>query len=318
MKKQTKRIIAVVLILAAVIGAVFALLLTREQWSGDVKTAEVDLCFFNNESSTVVIERREIHYRDVLEIPVTIVQQLIKGPEKRKNLPVLPSNTKVNLCSFGEDGSLRVDLSKEFYSGNTNKDLLSAYAIIKSICLNGPLYGINKAKLTVDKQELSDSAGNHIGYLTSEDLNLVTDNQASETKQIVLYFPAADGSGLQREYRSIKVMDQQPLEKYIVNELIKGPQNQGSMEAVSKDTEVVSVETNNQICFVNFKNSFILKNAGNPDREGYALYAIVNSLTELDGINSVQILIDGKKTERFGSMNVAEPLKRNMNLIARH
>ena len=47
------------------------------------------------------------------------------------------------------------------------------------------------------------------------------------------------------------------------------------------------------------------------------VYAIVNSLTELDDIKKVQFLIDGQKVENYGSVIFSEPFERNENIVAR-
>ena len=95
-----------------------------------------------------------------------------------------------------------------------------------------------------------------------------------------------------------------PLEQHVLNELIKGPSNTNLNPVLSSDTSVISVQTTDGTCFINFNSNFISRNSGTPDKEDTALYAIVNSLTELDSVNSVQILIDGKKISSFGTTSM--------------
>ena len=98
--------------------------------------------------------------------------------------------------------------------------------------------------------------------MRNQDINLSTDTYNSETREIALYFPNKDGNKLVMETRTIKVTDQQPLAQYIINELIKGPENKELSVPLSKDTVLLSVETSDNICFVNFKANFTDKNSG--------------------------------------------------------
>ena len=57
---------------------------------------------------------------------------------------------------------------------------------------------------------------------------------------------------------------------------------------------------------MNFAFSFVEKNSG--EGAEAAVYSIVNSLTELPGIKGVQILIDGKKLDRIGDVDISTVL----------
>ena len=51
---------------------------------------------------------------------------------------------------------------------------------------------------------------------------------------------------------------------------------------LSKDTILLSVETSDNICFVNFKANFTDKNSGTAEKEKMTIYSIAVSYTHLD------------------------------------
>ena len=115
--------------------------------------------------------------------------------------------------------------------------------------------------------------------------------------------------------RSIRVNDQQPLAQYIINELIKGPENEELEGVLNKDTVLLSVETSENICFINFKSDFIDKNSGSAEKEKTVIFSIVDALTELDAIDRVQFLMDGKRVASFGNINISSMFGRDESII---
>ena len=108
----------------------------------------------------------------------------------------------------------------------------------------------------------------------------------------------------------INILDTQPIEQYIIAELIKGPKVKGHIRLLPKEADIVSAETTDGTCYVNFKKSFSSKES----RE-LMIYSIVNSLTERNSVECVQFLIDGKKSDNAGTPDISAPLYRNETLI---
>ena len=51
-------------------------------------------------------------------------------------------------------------------------------------------------------------------------------------------------------------------------------------------------------------------------KEKMTIYSIVDSLTELDNIQRVQFLMDGKKVDNFGNINIGSMFGRDGSIIA--
>lgn len=307
---KNKKVIIPVIAAVALIAAVIIIILVGGDYNSEKYKGE--LYFFNESQTAIVSETREIKYHDRHDLIEAVIKKLMSGPENRKHSKIIEKKTK--LLSLGEEETehIVVNFSREFITGNNTKDLLAVYAVVKSLCA---IDGIQSVKVVIEGKEISSSDGSIIGYLTDGDINLPTDTYNSETREVILYFPNKEGNKLVRERRSIKITDQQPLAQYIINELIKGPSNKELSKALNKDTVLISVETSDNICFVNFRSNFIDKNTGSAEQEKMAVYAVVDSLTELDAIDSVQFLINGKRVDNFGNINIRNMLVRDSSII---
>lgn len=308
MKK--KRIAAVCVVLVLVVAAALIVGLIESDYVSN--RYEGELYFSNSAMTGIESESREIRYRDNQELAENVIEELREGPKDRRLGRIIGRKTHLISLTGIETGNVVVNFSREFLSGDNAKDLLSVYAVVKSLCA---LRSIESVKVVIEGRDIYTDDGSIIGYLADRDINLSTDTYTSEMRDIMLYFPTKDGTHLAREARTIKVTDQQPIAQYIINELIKGPSGENMTAPLNSATVLLSVETSNNICFVNFKSNFLDKNTGSADKEKMTIYSIVDSLTELETIERVQFLMDGKKVTSFGNINIGSMFGRDESVI---
>lgn len=309
-KKKKSKIPAGVVVIAAVILIAVTVFMIRGDYESEKYTGE--LYFFNETATSIAAESREIKYHDGKMLGEEVVAELMRGPDNSKYQRIIEKKTKLLSVSDMETGNVLVNFSSEFLTGDNAKDVLAVYAVVKSLCA---IDDINSVKVVVEGKDIYTADGGIIGYLSDRDINLSTDTYSSETRAVTLYFPQKDSQKLVKEIRTIRVTDQQPIARYIINELIKGPGHENMTEALSKDTVLLSVETSDNICFVNFKANFLDKNSGSAEKEKLAIYAIVDSLTELEQIQRVQFLMDGKKVDNFGNINIGSMFGRDESIM---
>lgn len=266
---------------------------------------DIDLYFFNMDSSTFVAVKTNITVKDGKNLPEEIVNELIKGPSEKKYNPIMDKTVTVNSIR-NSGGNLTVDFSEEY--GKTG--MLTSYAVIKSL---SQLQDITAVKVTVNGKEIENGDGGTLGFITGDEINLESDDDCATG--INLYFADADMKKLVKEYRKINITDTQPVEQYIVYELIKGTSGENRQNLLASNTRIISVETTDGTCYVNFKHDFIDKNIATLDKERLVIYSIVNSLTERSDVKNVQFLIEGKKTDKFGEMSISDLFTRNEALI---
>ena len=274
---------------------------------------EANLYFSNEEYNDIFLEKRNVSYGKDEMLAQVVLNELIKGPTDQAAKSVIPDGTK--LISISIEGiNVHIDLSKEFmnYSGENEKSkrALARCTIVKTLC---EIPGIDRVEILVEGSPLVDSYGNPFGLISENDINVSNDENATY-KQVVLYFADDMGEKLVAEKRRAQLVDNS-LEKTILKELISGPSGDNCYATIPGGVQVVSVETKEGICFVNFSKEFANNIGGGSSASTMAIYSVVNSLSELDEIDKVQFLIDGEKTEWLGEYDVSEPFERDESFI---
>ena len=103
-------------------------------------------------------------------------------------------------------------------------------------------------------------------------------------------------------------------EQFIVEQLIRGPQKEKYTATLTSDTELISVATAGNICYVDFGDNFLTEQSTVSNK--LVIYSIVNSLLELDNIHKVQISVEGDSALKYhDDISLAEPFIRNLDLV---
>ena len=126
-------------------------------------------------------------------------------------------------------------------------------------------------------------------------------SQEQERQTIVsIYYNNKETNTLMPEARLIDVKE---LAKnpYVVllNLAIQKPKSDKLESAIPEGTQVISVEVKQDIAYVNLSSEFIENHQGGAEKEAESVYAIVNTLTELNEVNSIRILIEGEENKAF-------------------
>ncbi len=139
---------------------------------------------------------------------------------------------------------------------------------------------------------------------------------AATTAELTLYFSDDQAMYLLPEKRKVAIGEGESIAEAVVRELIKGPSGAGLKRTIPPETSLLSLSVENGVAGVNFSRGIQDSRYGGSAGESMLIYSIVNSLTELPGINQVQILVEGKKIESlYGHIGIAEPLEPNPGLV---
>ncbi len=159
--------------------------------------------------------------------------------------------------------------------------------------------------------------GNEIicSRLRSDDVLLHNTVQSPTEADIRLYFPKKAGGDLSFEYRSISLDEDNSAERVIMGELLLGSKHDRLDSALPEGTVLLSIYTQDGICSVSLSESFYTACEGSPKLAQLWIYSVVNSLTSLSSINSVQILIDGKVVSSAGDCDISKPLAKNERIV---
>lgn len=152
---------------------------------------------------------------------------------------------------------------------------------------------ISYVSFYVNNNPVKDANGDAVVMMSSADFIDKVGNTVNnyENTTVTLYFANYSGNKLRTEIRTGMYDSSQSLERYIVEQLIKGPAEKDDYRTIPQDTGIRSISTNNGVCYIDFESNFL--SGASSVKDEIMIYSIVNSLTELSHINKVQISVNG-------------------------
>ncbi len=283
---------------------------TASTTAGSAET-KASVYYINGNSSDLVAEDISIPDTSRSGQLKFLIEQLISPPAGK--VSPLHDGTKLNSVTVQDDIAV-VDFSEEFAGGDSLKQTLAPAAVAQTLCTLDYISGV---QILVDGEEAIGADGKPLGVIRETDLIINKGDQptAAPKTTVVLYFGDEMAEHLVPERRNVDIAAGDTVEKIIVEELLKGPSEVGNIRTIPQETKLLSIETKDNVCFVNFSKDFVDKHSGGTAGEQLTIFSIVNSLTELGTIDRVQFLIEGEKREEFIEMVFNEPIVRNSTII---
>lgn len=187
---------------------------------------------------------------------------------------------------------LTLDFTAEYSRMEELRELLCRAAVVETMLQVDEITGV---MFTVEGEALLDEDGAEIGLMTANTFitNPASQINATQEATVVLYFTDSDGTILYPEERTLHYFTSMSEERMVVEQLISGPDaDESALSAtLPAETSVISVTTADGICYVNLDEAFL--STSFTVQPQTVIYSLVNSLCELDGVDGVQILIDG-------------------------
>ena len=147
-------------------------------------------------------------------------------------------------------------------------------------------------------------------YIPQEE---ISESQIRKTI-ISLYFKNNETNSVIPESRCIDVKElyNEPY-KYLIEQLIKGPESEKLSCVIPEGTKVNSCTIKENTVYVDLSKEFIENAKEGIDEESMIVYSIVNTLTELNEVSEVKILIEGEENKSFKDNKISfkENFKRN-------
>ncbi|KLU65900.1 sporulation and spore germination [Desulfosporosinus acididurans] len=189
-----------------------------------------------------------------------------------------------------------------------------SFMLIALLLIVTVLAGCNSAK-TQQTQSSSDNQTTTTPLTPSSPSTSEPESSATqaETVKLTLYFPNADGSALVPAQRTVEVSNQEII-KAMFKELSSPPS--GLEPPLPKGTILRSAVVKDGVATLSLSSQFRTNFGGGSDAELMTIYSIVDSITNLPGVQSVQFLLEGQKQDAIlGSLDTSVPLKSNPSLI---
>ena len=261
----------------------------------EASTAETAVYYLNRDATSIVAKDYEIT-GDSPQISVEeLLMKLEEVPEDMDLKRTIPENVKLLGYSLDRQ-QLYLDFSAEYLSLDKATEVLVRAAIVKTM---SQVDGVRFIGFRVTGEPLKDSKGIDIGLMNENTFldNMGSEENATKISTLNLYFANKSGDKLKNQSCVVEYNANVAVEKVVVEQLIAGPTEDGYYPTIPKDTKVMSVTSKDGVCYVNLDTGFT--------SQGYdvlgtvTIYSIVNSLTDLPGIQSVQILVNGETNMNY-------------------
>lgn len=178
---------------------------------------------------------------------------------------------------------------------NAVQEILCRAALTKTLT---QIEEIDYLTIYCGDQPITDAAGNPVGMLSASDfVDSIRNVNSFEKTELTLYFANETGDSLVAEKREVMRSSNTSVERLIIEQLIEGPEAEGSFATLPGGLKLLNISLNNSVCSLNFDAAFL--NNSLDIKEYIPIYSIVNSLSELSTVSRVQIRINGSEDAVF-------------------
>lgn len=279
-----------------VTALVMALVLGSVAFSGCGKKeteSKYKIYYVNEEQGEVIAES----FVPSEETTQTMLEEMTEKLNKKnaEGHTLLPENIEIQSC-VDDDGMIRVDFNQEYHDLNPVDEVLLRASIVKDYVQIPNIYLVT---ITAEGTPIVDSQGQEIGAMSLDSFleNTGKEIMAYQYKELNLYFTNEEGNQLVPEARQVYYNGNTPIEKVIVEQLLRGPGESGHYATLPSDTRIVGVSVADGIAYVNLGKQFV--DEALPVDAQIPIYSIVNSLIDAGNVSQVQISINGDTSLLF-------------------
>ncbi len=290
-KKQISCLVCVCLLLS-LIGC---------QWikPDDPNQDTTTVYFYNDQTNQLEGERVTITLQEnaqSVDRMNGIIEALYNGPQSKGQVNKY-LDFQIQTATLKENRAY-IHFEKTYLDLDVQSQMAYRAAIVWSLT---ELDYIEEVEFFIEDEPIRTSSGARVGGIGRQDIviNVLIPTPQTSTQIISLYFVKEGSDKIHKEQREIHVNNSIPLERYIIEELIKGPVNQDLLPVLPADTKLNDIRTQEGICQVDLSYTFNTAQGGLPVQEAQVIYAIVDALTERTTIQKVLFLKDGKKQIEF-------------------
>lgn len=273
---------------------------------------EIYVYYVNKEHTKLKAVKYRPEGTDPQSMAVNAIDRMNTTHEKEKCVVVKPEDVQI-LGITMKSNTLYINFASSYYDVNNVDELLYRSATVKTLT---QIEGIDYVAFTIMGEGLV-LDGRTIGSMTNESFvdNTTSDINSFKTVEIVAYYGDKAGTSLIPVKVEGVYDNNTSIEKTIIDQLINGPVDASYRRTVPSDLRLLSVNTGDGICYVDFDDSLITEAVGvSAEAE---LYSIVNSLIELSNVNKVQISINGDSNVKFrDSISLEYPFTRNLDIVS--
>ena len=215
-----------------------------------------------------------------------IMEQLLGACKASGFTSPVPDGTALRSCTV-TGGTVSVDLSSEYDHLTGIDRTIADYCITLSLL---QLTGIYAVRITV----MDVSPANHEEVYTSAQVLLTSPEDIVRTVEVTLYFPDELGN---LTAAVVKALTERPMDIYA-----------GLERLLPKGFTALAASVEDGTCYLNLPGNVVSLLPEDSQKQRIMLEGLVNSLCSLEGVEQVQILLNGDYQMLLGTQPVSRPL----------
>ena len=241
-----------------------------------------------------------------------LTDALSQTPDKLEYYP--PLSGRVHLLDYHtEKDQVTLEFDSQYKELPATTEILVRAAVVRTLT---QVEGISYVSFIVQGEPLVDNLGNVVGIMSADQFidNSGDEINTYEQAELRLYFADETGTHLVEANRTLRFSSNIAMEKLVVEQLIKGPENPELYPTINPETKIVNVTVKDGICYVNLSEAFLTQTYQvTPE---ISVYSLVNSLVELPNVNKVQISVNGETAVTYQeSISLTTVFERNLDLL---
>lgn len=282
---------------AAVLLVIVTVLALAGCDSVSLEKKEYTVYYMNSSANKLVEKIYKTDTQEGLELLRELVQEMNTRQKQEDCEVIKPDFVRVEHMTLEREAkTAHIYFSREYNECQSSTKLLLSAAMVKMLT---QMEAVSYVQFYVDGNEAQYSDGTQVGLLSEKDF--VDDSSevmgSIEWKNLNLYYADKLGDKLVKTTVAVAYNKNVSLEKMVVERLIKGPSDASVYATLPSDLKLLNVSVSNGVCYVNLSNTFLTEMV-NVSNE-IPIYSIVNSLCELDNVDSVKIMINGDSSKTF-------------------
>lgn len=223
----------------------------------------------------------------------------------------LPLTTEVRSITISDE-TVIVDFAANSLNGLEGGSLGESLLLQSLVLSLTEINGIDEVLVLLDGDVVPAAFG-HLDTsvpLRRPEIINVEDWDSESTSYVKLWFIDPQGMFLIPVTRHVS--ETKPDYLTVMQELLRGPKDDSMLlSPLPQGVELLDVFMDGTTCIVNFNGAFVGNHSGGTTGERQVLDAIVLSLTELPGVDGVQLLVDGEPGDALlGSISTNNPMGR--------
>lgn len=264
--------------------------------------------FSDPEHRYVIGETRDVTLSENETDMAYVMRELFEGPESGQLLGVIPKDTEL-LDISQDNGICTVNFSKEFYNhrfDNTYGAYTTIYGITNTLT---SLPNIEAVQFLVEGEKVPSYGIFSLSEPVTRNADAIgpVRTASGEIDVNVYVLNVESGESFAVPCR-VKQTISKPLAEAVSSRVLSYEAFQGFYNPIPYGVELLNISVSGNVCYVDLSERFVPQD-DTEQAEREAVWALVTSLTDLDGISSVVLSVNNESSG-LTYVDISEPLTR--------